>query len=812
MRNNRGISKILLSITLFSFILTFLPLMTNADGSKEIEVDFEIGYENFYKYNQMIPVRVEVKNNGEDINGNLKILFPTQFRNKQLFTAYSQELRIAKGATKFIDFPLIITENIKDVTIRITNENGNTIWEDKFKISRGLANDSVSIGVLSDDVESLGYFNTVLFPKSDGSNKSRNSEVIDLNSYVPEDWKLLELFDIIIVNNYDTELLNNNQLLALKTWVDKGGVLLVGTGPNYQKTLKGLENLNFVQAHGTDKIDANILFNSIGSTHNSSELLTLIKADSQDEDIFLSASGTSLIYNKKLGLGNITITGFDLGLSPIIDWGKKAVFFKGLLEKNLRFSKSENDSKISTQPTRIYSGRRYFHVLEYIPMNRIVSPNVILGIIVAFILLIGPINYIVLKKLDMREKAWITIPAIVLIFSLVIYIWGFRTRFDRPLVNSISIVKVTSDTDKASINTTSGVLGFKNGDVSIKVDAKESLFFNPNYAWTDNTKFQDGDIILEYVIRNNSISNIIFKKSSMWDLSPLSSEGTIELDGKVNRNLHMDGNKVKGEIENLSNLNIEDAVLIYGGSYIKLGDINKGDKKTIDVQLTQLSTVGARSGYYDIVNKLYPWNSMNSDDKDILNDRIKREILDGAMGDLATELNSNKFVIIGWSRDPLSENIVVNGVKPDRIDRNLIFTTVEMSYEEGKVIDIPEGVISPKILTLSNMNYEWMDQSLYGTHGGAYVEFSFKPNVDIELQQMKIDITPGMSFTDYDIFIFNYDNSEWERYDKATFLVDKDNKGIYYSSDEGTKIKISNKSNNKNVVKVPSFSVKGVVK
>ena len=47
--------------------------------------------------------------------------------------------------------------------------------------------------------------------------------------------------------------------------------------------------------------------------------------------------------------------------------------------------------------------------------------ELLLAIIGAYILLIGPISYVALRRLDRRDLAWVTAPILVLVF------WPART-------------------------------------------------------------------------------------------------------------------------------------------------------------------------------------------------------------------------------------------------------------------------------------------------------------------------------------------------------------------------------------------------
>ena len=56
----------------------------------------------------------------------------------------------------------------------------------------------------------------------------------------------------------------------------------------------------------------------------------------------------------------------------------------------------------------------------------------LIAILGGYILLIGPLNYLVLKRLDRRELAWITMPVLIAVFAVSAYGFGTALRGTRP--------------------------------------------------------------------------------------------------------------------------------------------------------------------------------------------------------------------------------------------------------------------------------------------------------------------------------------------------------------------------------------------
>ncbi len=63
-----------------------------------------------------------------------------------------------------------------------------------------------------------------------------------------------------------------------------------------------------------------------------------------------------------------------------------------------------------------------------------VSVSYMLIVIILYILIIGPILYFILKKIDKREQAWWIIPIMSVALSIVLFIFGAKDRIVQPQI------------------------------------------------------------------------------------------------------------------------------------------------------------------------------------------------------------------------------------------------------------------------------------------------------------------------------------------------------------------------------------------
>src|SRR5260370_82991 len=70
---------------------------------------------------------------------------------------------------------------------------------------------------------------------------------------------------------------------------------------------------------------------------------------------------------------------------------------------------------------------------------------------------VGPINYLILRRLKRRELAWVTVPALVVVFSAGAYFTGYQVRGGQASLHRLAVVQVWPNADQAQVDGLVGV-------------------------------------------------------------------------------------------------------------------------------------------------------------------------------------------------------------------------------------------------------------------------------------------------------------------------------------------------------------------
>ena len=376
-----------------------------------------MGFSSKYKIGGTTPVVLEITNEGEEFNGEIQInVLVANYSNVKEYVTYEIPINLPKGTTKKVTmninpltlqkyFYVTLVSNSKEVAKKI-------IYATPFEPERGF------IGVLSDDIESLNYLKNIKIDIE--KTQVVGNRLVELNTdNFPSDISIFDSFDLIIINDFDTSKLNDNQKESLKEWVLEGGVLVLGTGVNSSKVLKGFYN-EFI----------NIKDKGIISINDFSQMESItgkiFETESMDIVDFEIENGKGILFSDDIAIsslvnkneGSIIIHHFDLGLNPMADWQGNSSLLTELYMNNV----PDLVEVLMTNSYRNYDYRLNNYALRLFPR----PSQSLLFILVALVIIIyivasGPILYLILKYKDKREYGWFIIPLIAIVFSSIIY-------------------------------------------------------------------------------------------------------------------------------------------------------------------------------------------------------------------------------------------------------------------------------------------------------------------------------------------------------------------------------------------------------
>jgi len=298
---------------------------------------------------------------------------------------------------------------------------------------------------------------------------------------LPEHWFGYESVDVVVLTTgggwqgsiAQQLMLDSRRLQALETWVRFGGHLVVTTASNGtmvanprsfplepllpadidpEGTLRvermaGLREL--VQRLPADRRLTRDEISSLGPV----EMARLTPRPFARARATEPGPGLPSVVQGPYGLGKVTLVAIDTDTGPFSSWANNRDFWVALLD--LRRRQGTEEQRQAPAFAGVYGtdlASRLADALEKVPGVRVVPFWWVAVFILLYIVVVGPLDYLVLKKLMKRltgaermEWTWFTFPSVVLLVSVGAYYLTFYLKGGELRINKVDLVEMDLD-------------------------------------------------------------------------------------------------------------------------------------------------------------------------------------------------------------------------------------------------------------------------------------------------------------------------------------------------------------------------------
>jgi hypothetical protein len=281
---------------------------------------------------------------------------------------------------------------------------------------------------------------------------------------LPDRWFGYEGVDVaVITTSNDTfvaELLDMDKARreAVLEWVQRGGRLVLSVGRNQPSVAKWLEKMPLVDGVFRSKLTRPSLPNLqmwCGADPRQKQPLrnveiTCVQPGPNMHGLVYEAPAAGdvqtrpVLWQSSCGLGRVLLVAFDLDAPPFSTWDGQSAFWKKLHEEiapripagdaNLSAGSLVEDSELAADL------KRELESFQDVP---VISFGWVALLILFYIALVGPLDYLLLKKVFKRlELTWITFPVLVLLVSVAAYATASYFKGDDLRINKIDLLDI----------------------------------------------------------------------------------------------------------------------------------------------------------------------------------------------------------------------------------------------------------------------------------------------------------------------------------------------------------------------------------
>jgi hypothetical protein len=477
-----------------------------------------------------------------------------------------------------------------------------------------------------------------------------------------EAWSAL---DRMVWQDVDASTLSSEQMTALRGWLALGGRLVIVGGTAGIGSLSGFPD-DILPFRPTSTIDV--------TPASIQALLGGLPKDATDVPAMsgelirgraLATSGDRVVAaQSSYGSGSVTI----LGIDPTVGWIAETTATKSLWP-NLIAPRSDGTVGISDD-TQIVTAVSNLPSLSLPPLGGL------LLLLFGYVALIGPLNYLVLRRLDRREWAWITMPILIVGFAFGAYSFGSALRGSSIIVNEVGIVRGAPDAAEGTAQVYLGVFSPARGTYQIAVPGG-ALLSSPINGDVFGGQGASLDVL------QGDPSRVRDLAVGFGSLRTIRAESAV-VAPKVHMELSLIDGILTGMIRNDAATTLEKPALVLGSNVKVFKDLAPGEEVPVSLPIN-----GGGIGD-SLANRIFGqvyFDGSVATSETTRRDQTRHLVIDQLTSDPQMntfgQLAANGPVLLAWGRAPVLD-VTVEGQGANRQSNVLYYVPASMGIR-GKV-------------------------------------------------------------------------------------------------------------------------------
>lgn len=537
-----------------------------------------------------------------------------------------------------------------DLVVRVRDGRGLELARTTARVQR-LGESDLAFVVLSPERSGFDYlsgYRKVLCPTLQSYQNPVISVSYPLLEGLPEHWSAYTCADMVVLSRPARLQLRSFQQRALMDWVASGGTLLVITGTDPGELQGSLLAETLPRATGTSSLAGP------GSTHAEREAFKDVSTV-RSLDVALpvgppwrvlrALGGRPLLLSRPWGRGVMVFSAVDMAASTTMS-------DQGLRDWWGAIMKAQREREARKLDLQLWNSQ----VLAYPPEITPPSMGFLSFFLLAWVIVVGPLNFFVLRRLDRMPWMYVTVPVLALLFTGGSFFMSLSAKGRQTIVRQVAVVEAVEGMPMASVWNCASVFAVRNARYDLVSNGATTLVgemtghqmpSSPGYA---AVSISPDSLAMRGVL------------IPMWTLRRFVTQTMKPLPGKLELRVKGDGSRFTGTIENRSGLVLSRCVLYDRGVLSVPFDLGPG-----------ANPVGSGSGGLaarkvapaDLVGQMREvLRSRQGDSNDLVED-AEALLVGGGGGkglvDGIRRYSDRGPVLVGWARDSLVEMSLEEG-------------------------------------------------------------------------------------------------------------------------------------------------------
>jgi hypothetical protein len=730
----------------------------------------EAAFGGTFKYGEWLPIWVELENSGPDLEAQVEV----RIASGGGVTAFAAPADLPSGSRKRIPVYILPNNFSHELEVRLVQDR-RVLASEKLAV-RPRANNTYLIGLAAPERGALSMLQGISL-----AGGGRPEELIDLTlDTMPGRAEGLRSLDCLILNDVDTSILEPDQQAAIEAWVARGGRLVIGGGAGAARTTAGLAaSLLPLNPQTVVEVDALSGLVEMGASQQIRVPGPFVVAtgDTGTSRMLAGQDGLPLVVERSIGAGYADLVALDLAHSPFDAWSGTADFWEQLLSPGAAYP-AWLPPDASVRQTR---ARSLTYALSNLPSLDLPSVQGLAILLLAYIVLVGPASYLVLRWRKRLHWAWITTPLLTILFTGGAFGLAYAMHGTDLILNKIAIVEIQPD-GRAGVDSYVGLFSPSQQSYEIEVRGNGllspmALDYNP---WGPGGTNATG----EMVFVQGDPGYVSGLTVNQWSMQTFAVESLWSDFGKIASNLWIEDGALVGTVRNETPYPLADAAVILGNDFVKIGELAPGAQANVRLQLLALNNGQfAPPVAYRLLEEQMSQPGPTGPRREA---QLRQSVLESvfqpslssakmglsSMGSGGSSGSQKDPILIGWL-DRAPPEMTVDDRSPAEKATALVYAPLTYRFLDEGQVTVPPGLIGGTVIQMPTEGGTCGPpgtSAVFIGRGQAVFEFRLPPEMhEFQADELTLLLTSEGSWAvPSGIAVYDWDAGAWQEYEHIT--------------------------------------------
>ncbi len=554
-----------------------------AGSAQPVQWHVEVGFDGHYTQDAWTPLRVVLDNRGNSRTG--RVLVPVHGRNAPNAVTHSVPVELPQATRK--SYRLIVPDLQHRQEVRLQAGGLRTAQRVSGAAS---APEDVLMVVLSGGDSILGFLNgtpagmlgqTPIVTRYSNRSPASGRFVVAHCDWgtLPQTWLGWDGADVAVVAHSDLGEADERELEALRLWVRLGGTLVVTGGTHAPGLSEGpLGEMLPIQARGTRTVEDLAPLEEWGGEPIARQAALIADGTRrEDAEVLLGRAEQPLVLRRRLDAGTVLMTTFDFAAEPVRYWDGQQQMWSRLLSAGGGDGPHNQFLSLmgESDPYSYYRGSGVAGAAAQTEKAALPPLWLVIGFLVSYIVVLVPVNYWFVNRMNRRELAWLTTPAIILVFFGAAWGTGFALRGHQTLLNRVSVLETGAGQGVARAVGYAGIFSPAKMDYTMRL--------NGTAAAAQHTELGSGDVFTMQFGPQPTVRDLAV---NMWSTRVVQVPFVADIGDGLAGQIEWNGSDLSATVRNDTGLDLEEVALMKDGRIGRPKKSPPGDQALLDFTTT----------------------------------------------------------------------------------------------------------------------------------------------------------------------------------------------------------------------------------